>query len=294
MRGSEMFTRRRFLKTAVAAIAVLAAAMGYPTAEAMAEPEISTYRLTPRNWTPGLRLRVAILSDFHAADPWMTIERIRVTCGQANRLMPDIILLLGDYCTAIPHFAREVDPYDWAAALKVLAAPLGVHAIFGNHDYWHDEAFQRDPTVMPVAQKALIRAGIATYVNESVRLEKDGHPFWLAGLGDLLAVKNGIDDLPRTLAQVTDDAPVILLAHEPDIFPLVPSRVSVTLCGHTHGGQINLFGWRPLVPSQYGSRYAAGHVLEGDSEMIISRGLGCTGIPMRFMSSPEIVLLELS
>ena len=63
----------------------------------------------------------------------------------------------------------------------------------------------------------------------------------------------GVDDLPGTLKQVTDDAPVILMAHEPDIFPNVPDRVSLTLAGHTHGGQVRIFGYAPVVPSRFGS-----------------------------------------
>jgi len=57
----------------------------------------------------------------------------------------------------------------------------------------------------------------------------------------------GEDDLAGTLAQVTTEHPVILLAHEPDIFPKVPERVSLTLCGHTHGGQVALRDGTPII-----------------------------------------------
>src|SRR5690606_35892426 len=121
-----------------------------------------------------------------------------------------------------------------------------------------------------IGRRMLERFGIPVYENDAVRLEKDGHAFWLAGLGDQLAfvkplrgrrrrrrgLRRGVDDLPRTLAKITDDAPVILLAHEPDIFTRVPERVSLTLSGHTHGGQVRLFGYSPRVPSRYGNRYA--------------------------------------
>ena len=59
------------------------------------------------------------------------------------------------------------------------------------------------------------------------------------------------------------------MAHEPDIFPRVPERVSLTLSGHTHGGQVDLpFVGRPVVPSVYGERYAYGHVVEEDRHMV--------------------------
>ncbi len=98
---------------------------------------------------------------------------------------------------------------------------------------------------------------------------------------------------PGTLAKITDDAPVILLAHEPDIFPRVPDRVAITLSGHTHGGQVRLFGYSPVVPSRFGNRYAYGHVVEDNRHLLVSGGLGCSILPVRFGSPPEIVMLEL-
>lgn len=155
----------------------------------------------------------------------------------------------------------------------------------------------------PVAQTALEANGISVYHNRSIRLHKDGQAFWLAGLGDQLALMparmkgrvktSGLDNLPGTLAQITDDAPIILMAHEPDIFPKVPGRVSLTLSGHTHGGQVRLFGYSPVVPSIYGNRFAYGHVQEDGRNLIVSGGLGCSMVPVRLGVPPEILLIEL-
>jgi predicted MPP superfamily phosphohydrolase len=84
-----------------------------------------------------------------------------------------------------------------------------------------------------------------------------------------------------------------LLAHEPDIFPKVPRRVSLTLSGHTHGGQVRLFGYSPVVPSAYGNRYAYGHVVENDRNLIVSGGLGFSIAPIRFGVRPEILQIDL-
>ena len=119
------------------------------------------------------------------------------------------------------------------------------------------------------------------------------------GLGDQIAFIEGrnrfagLDDLDATLAKVTDDAPVILMIHEPDAFTKVPSRVSLTLAGHTHGGQVRLLGYSPVVPSAYGNRFAYGHVIEQDRHLIVSGGLGCSIVPVRFGVPPEINLIEL-
>nr|WP_245265783.1 hypothetical protein [Mesorhizobium sp. LNJC394B00] len=136
-----------------------------------------------------------------------------------------------------------------------------------------------------------------------MRLEKNGYGFWIAGLADQLALLpnkaagrdrfEGLDDLDGTLAKIIDQAPVILLAHEPDIFPKVPGRVSLTLSGHTHGGQVRLFGYSPVVPSRFGNRFAYGHVVENDRNLIVSGGLGFSIAPVRFGMRPEILQIDL-
>jgi predicted MPP superfamily phosphohydrolase len=102
----------------------------------------------------------------------------------------------------------------------------------------------------------------------------------------------GTDDLPGTLAKITDDAPLILMAHEPDIAVKVPERVSLMLSGHTHGGQVRLFGYSPVVPSRYGNRFAYGHIRE-QCDVIVSGGLGCSILPLRIGVPPEIVVVTL-
>ncbi len=183
-----------------------------------------------------------------------------------------------------------------------LKAPLGVHAVMGNHDYWEDKAIQRAMQGPTVAHRALEAAGIPVYENDAVRLSKDGRPFWLAGLGDQLAFlpaarrgpvpRFGADDLAATLAKVTDDAPVILLAHEPNIALKVPSRVALQLSGHTHGGQVRLLGWSPAVPPQRGVKLAYGHI-KLKCDVIVSGGLGCSIVPVRVGMPPEIVEVTL-
>lgn len=87
---------------------------------------------------------------------------------------------------------------------------------------------------------------------------------------------------------------MILLVHEPDIFTEVPARVALTLAGHTHGGQIRLPLVPPLwTPSEYGTRFTYGHIVEDSRHMIVSGGLGCSGVPLRLGVPPEIVRIEL-
>ncbi|MBP1875144.1 putative MPP superfamily phosphohydrolase [Ensifer adhaerens] len=299
-----MITRRGLLKFLGGGIASMAALGGYAFAiEPLARLNVTRYALTPPGWTPGLKLRVVALADIHACEPWMSANRIASICRQANALGGDITVLLGDYAAGMNLVTRYVHSSEWSKALATLEAPLGVHAVMGNHDWWEDRTAQKNSGGLTFGHKALADVGINVYSNRAIRLEKDGMGFWLAGLEDQLALvpgkkwmrkyMQGLDDLDGTLAQVDDDAPVILLAHEPDIFPKVPSRVALTLSGHTHGGQVRFLGHAPVVPSRFGDRYAYGHLVEGDRSLIVSGGLGCSIAPVRFGVPPEILVIDL-
>jgi predicted MPP superfamily phosphohydrolase len=296
-------SRRRFLKT----LGFSGGMVGLSSYGLAIEPgyrlSVTRYNVRPRSWTPGLRLSVGVIADVHAGGPLMPAERIRAIAERTNALKPDIIVLLGDFAASHKFKTRSVAPEEWAEALSVLEAPLGVHAILGNHDWWDDLAAQRSGRGPVIGRRMLERHGIPVYENDAVRLAKDGHAFWLAGLGDQLAfVKalrrrrrigpKGVDDLPATLAKVTDDAPIILLAHEPDIFPRVPERISLTLAGHTHGGQVRLFGYSPNVPSRFGNRFAYGHIVEDNRHLVVSGGLGCSILPVRIGVPPEVVMVD--
>ena len=262
-------------------------------------------RYAPRlaGWPAGLSLRIVALSDFHTSRPWLDAARLRSICAEANALQPDLTVLLGDY-GAGPRFGRNLHPAEWAAELATLVAPLGVHAVLGNHDYDDYERADLAAGRLTPAEAALQAVGIAVYVNRVQRIVSPNGAFWLAGLGDQFAFTasrhsrdysrgQGVDDLPATLAQVQGDEPVILMAHEPDIFPDLPDRVAPTLSGHTHAGQVRLFGRTPVVPSRYGSRYVHGHFVEGPRQLIVSAGLGYSGWPIRLGTWPEIVQIDL-
>lgn len=264
---------------------------------------VTRYRIQPIGWPAGLSLKLAIVADLHAGEPYMPPGRIEQIVEVTNGLGADAILLLGDYAAGHRWQSRMVPAAEWARLLAPLKAPLGVHAVLGNHDWWDDLDAQRDRKGPIIARRALEAVDIPVYENDAVSLNKKGSSFWLVGLGDQVAIKagvrggrmrfTGVDDLTGALAKVTDDAPIVLLAHEPDIFPQVPSRVSLTISGHTHGGQVRLFGYSPIVPSQFGNRFAYGHIVEDNRQLIVSGGLGCSVLPVRFGVPPEIVVVDI-
>jgi predicted MPP superfamily phosphohydrolase len=268
-------TRRRLLKVGLGltgAGLVVPGTAAYAAAEAANVLVITDYRPVPPGWPDAHRLTITVIADLHAGGPNMGIERVRQVVNGAQALNSDLIVILGDYF-ATHRFVTERVPHPaWAAELARLKARLGVYAILGNHDWWHD---------IKGVRSALAAVHMPVMENDAVLLNDRGRRFWLAGLGDQLAHVlgpgrfEGVDDLPGTLKRITTDDPVILLVHEPDIFTEVPPRVTLTLAGHTHGGQIVLPFLPPLwTPSEYGARFAYGHIVERDRHMIVSGGLG--------------------
>jgi uncharacterized protein len=295
-----VLTRRKFLKglLGVTLAGLVTSVYGF-FIEPVLRLRIQRWQISPRGWTAG-PLKIAVVTDLHAGEPWVTLKRLEQVVARTNALGADLIVMLGDLPAGFRFVMKVVPTADVARVLAKLDAPLGVHAILGNHDWWHDAAAQArggGPTLIGAELRA---AGIPVLENDVIRIGQGDRAFWLAGLADQLAIitgpgqYRGFDDLPGTLAKIADDAPVILLAHEPDIFPQVPDRVALTLSGHTHGGQVRLFGYSPIVPSQFGNRFAYGHVHEGDRDLVVSGGIGCSILPVRLGVVPEITMIELS
>jgi predicted MPP superfamily phosphohydrolase len=136
-----------------------------------------------------------------------------------------------------------------------------------------------------------VAEGITVLVDANLRLIHKGQPFWLMGLDDLWTRGNHLES---TLASIHDNEPIIALTHNPDIFPDIPQRVTLTLAGHTHGGQISLpFIGRPVVPSKFRQRFAYGLVEERNRKLFVTGGVGTSIVPVRFGVKPEIAILTL-
>ncbi len=214
----------------------------------------------------------------------MPAQRVGAIVERMNGLRPDLIVLLGDYVNALRlRFHSALVPVvEWTAALKELHAPLGVYAVLGNHDYWSGE--------IPAIRRNFEKGGIHLLENTAVTVKRGQDRFWIAGLGDELAQA---DDLAGTLRQIAGDAPALLLSHEPYVFKVLPNRITLTLAGHTHGGQVYVpFIGRPAISPQY-AEYAYGHIEENGRHMIVSSGLGLSGYPVRFLVPPEIAIVTL-
>jgi predicted MPP superfamily phosphohydrolase len=140
-----MIARRPFLKGSLACLFACVGLAGYAFGiEPHVRLEVTRYRLAPNAWPSGLRLRMAVLADLHACEPWAGVRRIREIVEATNRLGADVILLLGDYVAGHRWVTDWVHSDVWGRELGRLEAPLGVHAVLGNHDWWEDRTAQRN------------------------------------------------------------------------------------------------------------------------------------------------------
>jgi uncharacterized protein len=264
-----------------AAMAAGAAAAGVLWSAWIEPRRLVTVRrtLTPPGWPPSADgLRLGILSDLHAGAPHAGLPAIARAVERLNDEAPDAMLLLGDYIDAHPLWGGRLPPEAIARELGALRAPLGTFAVLGNHD-WRQAGDRM--------WSALQNAGIEVLENRAMPL---GDAF-VVGIADL---RQRRPDLLGALAAVPAGAPVILLAHDPDVFPYVPDRMALTLSGHTHGGQVAIPRLRrAAIPSRHGERYARGHLVEDGRHLYVTSGLGTSGLPLRLLAPPEVVVLEL-
>ncbi len=258
-------------------------------------PLVTSYDIELLRWT-GPEMTIIVLADLHVAAPWTTLSHLADVVRQINVMSPDLIVLAGDYLAGKVIPGTHANALDIVAVLSELESPLGVFAIMGNHD-WIDCAlaqqsrFERSSVV-----EAFAPTSMNLMQNTAAKVEHGGHPLWVVGLDSQRPTHRdwgqGLHRPEEGFADVPEGAPAILLAHEPDYFEIGDARAGLQISGHTHGGQLNLFGWRPLTPSQYGGKYAYGHIRDGDRDLVVSGGLGFSGLPMRIGQPPEITMIR--
>lgn len=234
--------------------------------------------LVPASLGSGQPLRVAFASDFHAG-PTTPAPLLDDAVAALAREQPDLLLLGGDFvCLRAGNAERLI------TLLGTVPAPAGRFAVLGNHDYWSGGR---------EVARYLERAGIELLTNRSRPLPAPFGGVSVCGLDDHTS---GYPDAKAAFAD--GDGVRLLLMHAPSgLLDLGGATFSVAFCGHTHGGQIALPGGRPLmVPhGPLSRRYHAGRFdLDSGSTLIVSRGIGCSTIPVRINAPPEIVVCTMS
>lgn len=271
--------RRRFLKAAAAsAVIVPTAAVGYGFAESESL-RVERVNSPLPNLPPAFAgLRVAFLTDIHHG-PYTELEFVAQIVRTTLALQPDLILLGGDYCLRDRKYIAPC--FD---VLRMLSAPLGVYGVLGNHDHRHG---------LDDTRAGMRRAGIAELTDRGVWLTRRADRLRLCGVDDMWY---GKPDVTAAAGDASREDAVLLLSHNPDVAEtLTDRRVGLVLSGHTHGGQVIVPGMtNPFIPSRYGDKYAHGRVEAPATTVYVSRGLGLTGLPVRYNCPPELTLLTLT
>lgn len=223
-------------------------------------------------------LRVGVMADFHFK-PGIDETLVEQAVGMLRREKPDLIVLPGDFMDSDP---AVIDPLlDW---LKQLDPEHGVFASMGNHDGWSSKA--------GALRRRFERAGLPLLINHNSMLRIRGEKFAIAATDHVWL---GNPDPSLALRGIASDVPVLALVHEPDFFDEMSSfRNLLQISGHTHGGQCRV-PFLEFTPAKvpYGRKYIQGAFSRGESRLFVTRGLGTTGLRVRFACPPEVALLTL-
>ena len=229
-------------------------------------------------------LRIVFLSDIHYG-AFLGEDRVRKLVEKVNALEPDVIILGGDYgedSTGALNFFRQLRP-----SFRARDAVVGV---LGNHDRTPPESN------LSLILEAMRDTGITPLVNDALLIRKEGKTLALCSADDVF---NGFPDLEKTAAACAGADFTIFVPHNPDLLPetyQMPGGpfYQLALCGHTHGGQVAIFGHALKSASRYGSRYRSGWYREENVDILVSNGVGTSLLPVRLGARPQIHQLTLT
>ena len=220
--------------------------------------------------------RMAFISDFH----YKSLFKEKELAGLVRLLIAeqaDVLLMGGDYqegCEYVPELF---------AALSQVKTSMGTYGVMGNNDYerCHDDIVRE-----------MQRYGMRILEHRVDTLKRDGQQILIAG------VRNPFDLKQNGKSPTLDLSPedfVILLVHTPDYVEDVSvANTDLALAGHTHGGQVRIFGYAPIIPSHYGSRFLTGLKYNtANIPMIVTNGLGTSNRNIRIGAPTEVVVITL-
>jgi len=265
-------SRRRFLS-----LSMIGIAGAFVADAAWYEPQALQVESTtlPVN-SPGGRVRLVQISDLHLSSFNRYFSKV---ASKVASLQPDLIVLTGDYLEEERNIRGVLD------FLKQLHANHGIYAVQGNWEYWSRLEGEN-------LRRHFSGVGVKLLINERADLEINGRALSIFGLDypsstdHLQQLQQGIDPLHFNL----------LLSHVPAFaHEQLHEQIDLVLSGHTHGGQIRLPYLPPLYLPRYSGRFVAGfyYVSPHRTPLYVSRGVGTSVLPLRFLCRPEIGLFEL-
>lgn len=237
--------------------------------------EVTHHRLNLPEWQ-GRVARLAVLSDLHVRPE--DEDYLRRIVERALEEKPDAVLLLGDY---VNDYHNTLPLEKMEEILKPLTA-VPCFAVLGNHDYWYGARKLR---------QMFKRLNIPLTEGKKQNLEAGGASVTIAGMRCAFTYR-----YPGAVSQPETGKPFILLTHSPAGVKFAPAGTAITLCGHTHGGQIRIpyYGALAMPDRDVDRKKSAGYHEDRGKAFYVSRGLGTSQLPLRFCCRPEILILELA
>jgi hypothetical protein len=223
--------------------------------------------------------RLLFLSDVHAG-PFLSRGALARVFARLATLEADVVIHGGDMATSN---VREVLHHEDAVAR--LTAPLGAFAVFGNHDHYTSD--------IEGVGRFFETCGVRVLNNDAIAVSRGDARIALAGIDDWNSGRPDLDLAMVRSGEVAPGAPIVLISHNPDASLEAAARgVALTLSGHTHGGQMRIPG-RPVLVRMSRFRLDEGRFEHHGAHIVVSRGLGVSGIPLRIACAPEALLVTL-
>lgn len=231
--------------------------------------------------------KIVFIADTHC-NKFFSPTDFENLVNRINQLNADIVILGGDYTLIDPQYSKP-----FFETLKRIKAKYGIYSVFGNHDFWHD---------INVLRNGFEKANINICDNQSYWIKIGNDSIKIGGVGDLWEDQQIISN---TIEDVKENNFCILLSHNPDYIEKMTieeqNRINLMLSGHTHAGQVTLFGlYAPIMPSTLslhpnltGQKYRYGWKEVNQTKIYITSGIGVDKFPFRFFAAPEIVEITL-
>ena len=224
--------------------------------------------------------RIAFASDFHLESKFKE-RQLRGTVKALQALSPDVLMLGGDYQEGCEY----VEPL--FAELAQVNPPDGVYAVLGNNDY---------ERCTELIRATMQKYGVRLLEEEVDTLHRGDAHIVVWGANPYAGRYATAPRRGNAAEAVNKESFVVLLTHTPDYIEESEAAVAdVALAGHTHGGQVTLFGiYAPITASRYGMRYRTGlRRSSSGAPLVISNGLGTSRYPIRMFAPTDVVVVTL-
>ena len=285
------FNRRSFIKYSLRLSILAFLGFGF---ERRNNIKTEFIRLNFSNLPPSFNgFRIVQISDLHASY-WVGKKYLMGVVEEVNKLKKDLLVITGDIITgAVNDFWKRWLPTAKGDHLAMVIDVLSnlkdcdKMAVLGNHDQWDGIETQNRLV------SELERIGFFVLRNSSIPLSRGKESIYVAGTDDVWFTY----DFTKAMREVPKNAFKILLSHSPDVTTDIDKdmQIDLTLCGHTHGGQVNIpYLSHHFLPINNSLKYLAGLIKEPYGYTYVNRGIGTLVFPFRFCAPPEITYFRLN